>query len=366
MASKKTNDPNSDATTSAQKVTSKEAREQYVKLLQSYHSDPTLTYQKLAENILHKPELGREYDQQVVKEALKTAEKSPDVLSAAIAQGPYVQYHLNSDKQQNVSEYLAEVQKSYTAAQGISQEQVSKQHNSGNQPEPQQATSILNSKPEVGSEVVPARQSSREAEDYALGIVQMLDQRRINVDRLQIDVNGETVFKMRDGDIDPRKTSITSEQTELLKKALSDPASLNGTVKITQGNQVLLHVSDGRVLIDSAGLSKQSAKVEVTTPESPSKGLYERFSKEVNSKGLQATKDVAVNALKAGVKHEQVLDMLKAHDPSYQKLAQSQGEKVAERTFGKLVDDAEVKLMQEKMPQQQQSQEVKASKSVKV
>lgn len=349
-----------------QKAIPNEPREQYVKMLQDYHNDPSLSYEKLAKNIKRNPEIGPEYDQQVVKEALKTAEKSPDALSAAIAQGPYVQNHLNPDKQQNVSSYLAEIQKSYTSAQNIQQEQLNKQQNNGQQPEQQQATITSGAKSEIGAEVVPVQKGLREAEDYALGIVQMLDQRRINVDRLQIDVNGETVFKMRDGDINSRKTSITTEHTELIKKALSDPASLNGSVKITQGNQVLLHVSGGRVLIDSAGLTKQSAKVEVNTPDSPSKVLYERFSKEVNSNGLQATKDTAVNALKAGVKHEQVIDMLKAHDPSYQKLAQSQGEKVAERTFGKLVDDAEVKLMQEKMPQQQHPQEVKASKSVKV
>ncbi|CAA9569994.1 hypothetical protein AVDCRST_MAG81-1477 [uncultured Synechococcales cyanobacterium] len=186
------------------------------------------------------------------------------------------------------------------------------------------------------------------------------------MDRLQIDVNGKTVFKMKDGDIDPRNTSITNEQTELIKKALSDPASLKGSVKISQGNQVLLHVRDGRVLIDGVGLSKQSAKVEVKTPESPSQGLYERFSEGVKPNGLQATKDIAANALEAGVKREQVLDMLKSHDPSYQKLTQAQGAKVAGQTLEKMVDAAGVKLMQEQMPQQQQSQQVKSSKPLKV
>jgi len=233
-------------------------------------------------------------------------------------------------------------------------------------PEPQPITSVV-AQPEIGPEFVPAQKSSREAEDYALGLAQMLDQRRINVDRLQIDVNGQTVFKMRDGDIDSRNTSITSEQTELLKKALSDPAALNGSVKITQGNQVLLHVKDGRVLVDSAGLTKQSAKVEVKTPDSPSEGLFERFSKDVSSSGLKATQEIAGNALKAGVEREQVVDVLKSQDPSYQKLTNERGEKVAERTLDQMVDAAEVKLMQEKMPQQQQqTPEIKASKSAKV
>ncbi len=263
------------------------------------------------------------------------------------------------------SENVNEPNRNETGAQQQTLNEPSEQYE--RPPEPQPITPIADAQPEIGPEVVPAQKSSREAEDYALGLAQMLDQRRINVDRLQIDVNGQTVFKMRDGDIDSRNTSITSEQTELLKKALSDPAALNGSVKITQGNQVLLHVKDGRVLVDSAGLTKQSAKVEVKTPDSPSEGLYERFSKDVNSSGLKATQEIAGNALKAGVEREQVVDVLKSQDPSYQKLTNERGEKVAERTLEQMVDAAEVKLMQEKMPQQQQkSQEIKAAKSAKV
>lgn len=233
-------------------------------------------------------------------------------------------------------------------------------------PQAQQITPIPVSQPGFGPENVPAQKGSREAEDYALSIAQLLDQRRINVDRLQIDVNGQTVFKLRDGDIDQSKTSINNEQTELLKKALSDPAALNGSVKITQGNQVLLHVKDGRVLIDSAGLTKQSAKVEVRTPDSPSEGLYERSSKDVISKGLQATKEIATNALKSGIEREQVVDLLKSRDPAYQKLANEQGKKVADPTLEKLVDSAQASLLLEQLPEQQKSEKIKTSKSAKL
>lgn len=364
MAPRKKNDSGNGETTS-QAIPQNEIREQYVKLLQDYHSDSTLTYDKLAQNVSQKPELGLQYDQEVVKQAQKSKEMSLEQVANTVSQGPYVQNQLNSDKQQ-VQEYLAQIQKSYAALPDIQQEQASKQSNNGKQPEQQQTTTIPDAKLGAGFEMTTAQKSSREAQDYALGIVQMLDQRRINVDRLQIDVNGQTIFKMRDGDIDARKTSINSEHTELIKKALNDPASLEGTVKITQGNQILLHIRDGRVLIDSAGLTKQSAKVEVNTPDFASKGLYESFSKDVNSNGLQATKDIAANALKAGVKHEQVLDLLKAYDHSYQKLANSQGEKVAQRTLEKMVDSVQASQMQQKMPQQQESQQVKATRSVKV
>lgn len=317
-------------------------------------------------------------------------EKSPEAVTAAIAQGPHVQNQLNSDKQQNVSTYLAQAHTQYNSqlnnqklllsnevkpeigtAQRNGQE-VKTGEQSSNQVDPQSndrhseldlASTLQQSKSELKPEV--PQKNSREAEDYSLSVVQMLDQRRLNVDRLQIDVNGKTVFKMRDWDINQRKTSITNEQTELIKKALSDPASLKGSVKISQGSQVLLHVKDGRVLIDGVGLSKQSAKIEVKTPDSPSEGLYKRFSEGVNQNGLQTTQAIAANALKPRVKAEEVMGMLKAHDPSYQKLSRTQGEAGADRLLEKLVEAAEVKLMQEQMPHQQQSHEVRASRSVK-
>ena len=355
MAPQKKNNLNNNETTTGQ-ATPNEVREQYVKLLQDYRTDSTLTYDKLAQNVAQNPDLGLQYDQEVVKQAQKSKDMLPEQVINIISQGPYVQNQLNSDKQQNVSSYLAQIQRLYTSTPDI-QQQVGKQRE-------QQATAVLAPKQEVGSEVATPQKSSREAEDYALEIVKMLDQRRINVDRLQIDVNGETIFKMRDGNIDPHKTSINSEHTELIKKALNDPASLKGTVKITQGNQVLLHVRDGRVLIDSAGLTKQSALVEINTPDSPNEVLYERFSKQITSSGLQASKDIATLALKAGVNHEQVLDLLKAHDPAYQKLVQIQGENVAQKTLDKMVDTASANLLPEKMPQQ--SQQVKAAHKLKV
>jgi len=313
---------------------SNEARDQYMQLLQNYRNDSSLTYDNIAQNNV---EQWKQYDQEVFRQAL-SKEMPVEQFISAIAQGPYVQNQLNADKQQ-ANDYLAEIQKSYVAVQKSQQLE--------------------------NTEMPSIQKNLREAEDYALGIVQMLDQRRLNVDRFQIDVNEQTVFKMRDGDLDTRNTKITDEHAELIKKALNDPASLNGSVKITQGNQVLLHVKDGRVIIDAVGLSKQSAKIEVNTPDSPSKGLYKRFSKEVSGNGLQATKDIATNALKAGISREQVVDLLKTHDPSYQKLAQEQGMKVADQTLEKLVDTTQAKLVQEKMPQQP-LQQPKASKSKSV
>lgn len=394
MAPRKKNNP-SDNSIPEQNPSQNDAREAYVHLVQDGLQQPSLTYEQMVADVKRDPKLGELYDRTAMNRA-QARRLSPEALTAVVAQGAHVQALLNSDKQQNVSEYLAQIHSTYLSR--LNPQQASKQEKAesleqpipqtqaepkaqveattngkqpdpqanGKQPEAEQFPSLseLEAKPGLEPEA-SAPKSSREAEDYALGIVQMLDQRRLNVDRFQIDVNGKTVFKMQDGDIDSKKTAISQEHTELIKKALSDPASLNGSVKISQGNQVLLHVKDGRVLIDAVGLTKQSAKVEVKTPESPSEGLFERFSKEAQGSGLQATQEIASQALQSGVKREQVLEMLKAHDPSYQRLVQAQGEKGATQMLDKLVTAAEAKLMQQMMPQQQQSQEMKAAKSMK-
>ena len=203
--------------------------------------------------------------------------------------------------------------------------------------------------------------SSTAAEDYALSVVQSLDQRRIDVDRLEIKVNGEPVFAMKDGNIDRDKTEINDKQAELLKQALKDPTSFEGSVRITQGNKVLLHVENGRVITDSVGLTKESAKVEVESPESVNQGLYERYSQGVNQPGLAGSQKIAQNALEDGLERKQVIEMMKNHDPEYKKLADQSGDKMAQRT---VVSEAEVNLaMRSQSQTEQQSQSQTASKS---
>ncbi|OWY65342.1 hypothetical protein B7486_42415 [cyanobacterium TDX16] len=338
-----------------------ELGELYVKLLQDYHSDTSLTYDKIAGDITRNPKLGVQYDREVIEQALKV-ELLPARLAGALVQSPYVQHQLRADDRQ-VSEYLAGLQASYASASKPRQQNTANEQRISERPKLGQTTVTPNSQLESVTEIA-APTSSREAEDYALSLVQMLDQRRINTDRLSINVNGKTVFKMRDGDIDPAKTAINSEHTELIKKALNDPASFNGSVKITQGNQVLLHVSDGRVLVDAVGLSKQSAKVEVKVPDSPTHALYERFSQGVNGNGWQATKSIASNALKAGIERQQILQMLRERDPNYRKLATSQGEKASDRILEKIVNLNQVELARQN--DRQELKQEKIARSVKV
>ncbi|MGK7939357.1 MAG: hypothetical protein AB4062_04215 [Crocosphaera sp.] len=199
---------------------------------------------------------------------------------------------------------------------------------------------------------------SREAEDYALSLAGQLSQRNLNIERLEIKVDDKSVFKMRDGDLD--KSTINNEQAELIKKALKDPAALKGTVKITQGSQVLLHVKNGRVLVDKARLTEQSAQVEVTSQ----KGLYDKYSQNVNSQGLQKTKEVSHNALKDGMDKKDVVDLLQNHDAGYSNLVQQSGQEQANNDLNKMVDLEAAKLKANHQQSSHQQQQLTTSKAV--
>ena len=210
------------------------------------------------------------------------------------------------------------------------------------------------------------------AEEYTLSVVQQLEQRGINVARLDIKVNGEPVFAMKDGGIDRAKNQINDRHAELLRKALTDPASMKGSVKISQGGRVLVFIENGRVITDAVGLTKnQSAKVEIDSPEalnekskspdSVNEGLYQRYAQDVKQIGLAGSREIATNALKDGLDRGQVVEMMKAHDPEYKKLAKESNDITAERT---VVARAEVKALEAQSSQtEQQSQEVAASQS---
>lgn len=181
---------------------------------------------------------------------------------------------------------------------------------------------------------------SGEAEDYVLeNIVTALDQRRVDVDRLEINLDGQNIFKMRDGDV--ARSTITDSQTELIKQALNDPASFKGSIKITNGRQVLLHVKDGQVLRDGLNLTKSSIKVEISSDPID---LYDKYSQGVDSKGLKATKQVAVNALADGVGQEQVKQIIKSKDSGYQSLSTSAGRNSANSTLDKIVTSASAEV----------------------
>lgn len=194
--------------------------------------------------------------------------------------------------------------------------------------------------------------ASREAEDYVLeNIVTALEQRRVDVNRLEINLDGRNIFKMRDGNI--ANSTINEGQMELIKQALNDPASFKGSMKITNGSQVLLHVNNGRVLRDGLNLTKTSTKVEINSAPAD---LYDKYSQNVASIGLKATKEIAVKALSDGVSVERVKKMIESEDSAYQNLSASAGRNAASSTIDKIVTSAaaEVKIRNSSAKSQQQ------------
>lgn len=214
----------------------------------------------------------------------------------------------------------------------------------------------INQQNDSSSNLPTEQKKSVEAEDYVLdNIVTALDQRRVDVDRLEINLDGQNIFKMRDGDV--ARSTITDNQTELIKQALNDPASFKGSIKITNGKQVLLHVKDGQVLRDGLNLTKSSTKVEIS---SDPRDLYDKYSQGVDSKGLKATKEVAVKALADGVGTEQVKQMIKTKDSGYQSLSTSAGRDSANNTLNKIVTSATAEVNKQNQTNTEQKRKAPA------
>ncbi len=200
---------------------------------------------------------------------------------------------------------------------------------------------------------------SAKAEEYALSLSQKLDQSNINIDRLQIKINDQIIFGMKNGDLDRKQTNISDKQAELIKQALNDPTSFEGSMKITQGSKVLLHIKDGKVLVDSARLVQQSAKVELNTPDLSAKQMYQQYSEGVNHEGLAKTKQTAMNAFQDGVSREDVTRILRTEDEGYKKLVSSAGEQLANKSLNQIVNSAIAKTKIKDNVQQQQVQKEK-------
>ncbi len=158
---------------------------------------------------------------------------------------------------------------------------------------------------------------------------------------------------MKNGDLDRKQTNISDKQAELIKQALDDPTSFEGSMKITQGSKVLLHIKDGKVLVDSARLVQQSAKVELNTPDLNAKQMYQKYSEGVKHEGLAKTKQTAMNAFQDGVNRKDVTRMLRTEDDGYKKLVSSAGEQLANKSLNQIVNSA---IAQSKINSQAQSQ----------
>lgn len=289
------------------------------------------------------PKEGELMDLEVAKNA-KAQELSADRVINAIAEGPNVQ----AMKEQGIpiaaiTDYLADLQSRYMN-NDLEPPTESPELNQPNNSEPEidpEAKAVSSSKVSGDSDL--STESSREAEDYFINTIKDgLARARLEVGRFEVRMDGKTVFGMKDGEIDQSKTAVSNAHMEAMKQALTDTENFTGTVKITQGSQVLLHIKDGRVLQDVLGLAeKPSAKIDITTqaPDSFSDGMYQTLQKEVAGTGLKATEAIASAAISKGMGLAEVKQMLAKHDTAYKDFAQKQGEGAANQ----LIANASVK-----------------------
>ena len=192
----------------------------------------------------------------------------------------------------------------------------------------------------------------RENEDFALSLQNMLSQRGVDTQRFQVDVNGQTAFKMENAVV--TQNNLDAKAVEAIKTALNDPANLQGEVKISQGGKVLLHVKDGQVINDPLGLTKPAVKAEVN---SPSQMLYSEASKDVQGVGLQRTQAIAANAFESGATKPQVMEMIKSHDPEFKNQVKECGtEQAAMMAIGAAVQAAQTQAAVAQQPQPAQTQ----------
>ena len=220
--------------------------------------------------------------------------------------------------------------------------------------------SSVTPEPEAASPATPVAEAKgtapapiqRENEDFALSLQNMLSQRGVDTQRFQVDVNGQTAFKMENAVV--TQNNLDAKAVEAIKTALNDPANLQGEVKISQGGKVLLHVKDGQVINDPLGLTKPAVKAEVN---SPSQMLYSEASKDVQGAGLQRTQAIAANAFESGATKPQVMDMIKSHDPEFTNQVKECGtEQAAMIAIGAAVQAAQTQAAVAQQPQPAQTQ----------
>jgi hypothetical protein len=193
----------------------------------------------------------------------------------------------------------------------------------------------------------PSKEENLESASYAFSLQQMLAQRGINADRLQIHFRDgnreEATFSMESGKATPLKNNLTAKHVEMLKAAMSDP-DFKGEIKITQGSKTLFHrIGGAEPIVDDRGLYKAAAKFEYT---SESEVLYRNSSASVCKQGLARVEAIAMNAFRTGASREEVFDAMQ-HDKIFQGLDSKQAKQY--------LDLAQSRAELEKKPSQVES-----------
>lgn len=163
------------------------------------------------------------------------------------------------------------------------------------------------------------------------------------------DLTGYAVFK-KAAELRPKAAKIWLEQLSkinnqqietIFKRLPSDRIS----PEASQFAQELLNYNQSQLL---------SLKKQLDIANQPLDVLYQRYAQNVDSLGLQRSKDIAQNALRDGVKPEKVAQILNNYDSSYQSLSRRNGGKKAQKL---IIKKAQIDLALEGSSQQELSQQ---------
>lgn len=195
-------------------------QEQYVQLLSESLDDSTLTWDEIQERINQDPDLAWKYDEAVVNQAMQ------------------------------------------------------------NGMEPEEARELIDSAPEWDGVERP-KPADIEQEEPGLREDSLEARRMINEDilekmgkfvdlqNLSVKLNGEQVVGLgRDGAYLEGKTSITTQQAQIIRDVLDNPKAHPGTeITIKVGTRVAFRLKDGVVQPDKFGIAQKSQELDAKTPK---------------------------------------------------------------------------------------------------
>ncbi|KAI9129131.1 hypothetical protein ON05_036370 (plasmid) [Acaryochloris sp. CCMEE 5410] len=196
-------------------------KEQYIQLLSESLEEPDLTWDEVQERINQDPDLAWEYDERVAVRAQENGIDDPKKLSELIAQAP--------------------------------------EWDGVERPKP---ADIAQEDPGLQEDSLEARRMINEDILEKMG-------RFVDLQNLSIRLNGRQVVGLgRDGAYLEDKTSITTEQAQIIRDVLDNPKAHPGTeITIKVGTRVAFRLKDGIVQPDKFGIAQKSQELEAKTPQ---------------------------------------------------------------------------------------------------
>lgn len=195
-------------------------QEQYIQLLAENLEEPNLSWDEVQERINQDPELAWNYDESVVAQAIKNG-IAPEEARKIIDNAP-------------------------------------------------KWDGVERPKPAAAQQVDPGLQEDNQ-EAYRMIKEDVLDlmARAAEFHNLSLRINGEQVLGLgRDGAIDEGKTSLTTEQAQLIRDALQNPKAHRDTeITIKIGTRIAFRLKNGVAQPDKFGLTKPSEEMAVKIPK---------------------------------------------------------------------------------------------------